>query len=858
MNPNPFLGVFLHALGGFAAGSFYIPYKKVRGWAWETYWLTGGFFSWIIAPWVVGFLTCPDLLGVLTSASTKTLLWTYLFGVMWGIGGLTFGLSMRYLGLSLGMALSLGFCAVFGTLVPPVFEGRIAGLVATTSGRIVVLGILVCLTGIAMCGRAGMRKERELSDAEKKASIAEFSFVKGAWVAVFAGIMSSCMAFAFAAGKPIAEAAIRSGAKPLFQNFPVMIVALLGGFTTNFIWCAALSIRNKSGHDYLRVKQAHPAEGAKTAAALPRPSLLSNYIFSALAGTTWYFQFFFYGMGTTKMGKYDFSSWTIHMAFIITFSSLWGIYFHEWKATGKPTRRLVVAGIVVLILSTIVVGVGNYLATRALPAAEQGEKRASVLREDIFINAPFAQCHASTVVETEVGLVAAWFGGTAEGNPDVGIWLSRWEGAAWSTPFEVARGGRVGAASEPCWNPVLFYPSGGPLLLFFKVGPSPSSWRGMMTRSTDGGRTWAEPLPLPDGILGPAKNHPVEFPDGTILCGSSTEDGGWRVHFETSRDEGRNWRKTPPINDGKAFGLIQPALLRTGADSVIALMRSTAGRIYSAGSADRGVTWASPEPSVFPNPNSGIDAVTLHDGRHVLVYNPVTEGRSPLAVALSEDGKSWQRVLTLEEEKGAEFSYPAVIQTKDGLVHITYTWKRQRIRHVVLDPSSLQAGSSGPAASAVLSEVCVMETNMGTLVFGFFEADAPKTVAQFKSLVRKGFYDGKDFYRVVRGHVIQAGGGDAPALPPEFNTRPHIVGALGLGRTGDEWSGDSEIYVCVAPRPHLDGRYTVFGQLVEGADVLERVAAVPVEERWEGSDKKMAMHKPLQPVVILSARIETR
>jgi L-rhamnose-H+ transport protein len=285
---------------------------------------------------------------------------------MWGIGGLTFGLSMRYLGLSLGMALSLGFCAVFGTLVPPVFEGRIAGLVATTSGRIVILGIIVCLAGIALCGRAGMRKEKELSDAEKKASIAEFSFVKGAWVAVFAGIMSSCMAFAFAAGKPIAEAAIRSGARPLFQNFPVLIVALLGGFTTNFIWCVTLSIKNRSGRDYLRTRVAQAGGAAASdpvAASASRPSLLVNYLFSALAGTTWYFQFFFYGMGTTKMGRYDFSSWTIHMAFIITFSSLWGIYFHEWRATGKPTRRLVVAGIVVLILSTIVVGAGNYVAT---------------------------------------------------------------------------------------------------------------------------------------------------------------------------------------------------------------------------------------------------------------------------------------------------------------------------------------------------------------------------------------------------------------------------------------------------------------------------------------------------------------
>ena len=397
MNANPFLGVFLHALGGFAAGSFYIPYKKVRGWAWEVYWLVGGTFSWIVAPWVVGLLTCPDLLGVLGSASGKTLLWTYLFGVLWGVGGLTFGLSMRYLGLSLGMALSLGFCAVFGTLVPPVFEGRIAALVSTTSGLVVILGIAVCLTGIAMCGRAGMRKERELADAEKKASIAEFDFVKGAWVAVFAGVMSSCMAFAFAAGKPIAEAAVAAGAKPLFQNFPVMIVALLGGFTTNavwcaalsfknrswrdyrrvrpaeaagaaagaptnFIWCAALSVRNRTGRDYLRARPAG-GEAPASAPALPRPSLLANYVFSALAGTTWYFQFFFYGMGTTQMGRYDFSSWTIHMAFIITFSSLWGIFFHEWKGTGRPTRRLVVAGIAVLILSTVVVGAGNYMAT---------------------------------------------------------------------------------------------------------------------------------------------------------------------------------------------------------------------------------------------------------------------------------------------------------------------------------------------------------------------------------------------------------------------------------------------------------------------------------------------------------------
>jgi predicted neuraminidase len=210
----------------------------------------------------------------------------------------------------------------------------------------------------------------------------------------------------------------------------------------------------------------------------------------------------------------------------------------------------------------------------------------------------------------------------------------------------------------------------------------------MMTLSTDDGRTWTEPRSLPEGIVGPVKNHPLEFPDGTILCGSSTERDGWRVHFELTCDKGRKWRRTPPINDGRAFGLIQPALLRTGAEGVVALMRSTAGRIYFARSENRGATWSKPEPLDLPNPNSGIDAVTLRDGRYVLVFNPVAEGRSPLSVALSEDGRNWRQVLTLEKEKDAEFSYPAVIQARDGLIHITYTWKRLRIRHIVLNPAS--------------------------------------------------------------------------------------------------------------------------------------------------------------------------
>jgi len=359
MSPNPFLGVFLHALGGFAAGSFYIPYKKVRGWAWETYWLVGGFFSWIIAPWVVGFLTCPGLVDVLRSAPGRAVLWSYIFGVLWGIGGLTFGLSMRYLGMSLGYAMSLGFCAVFGTLVPPIAAGRWQDLIQTASGRVTLLGIMVALAGIAVCGRAGVRKEREVSSEEKKAAISEFSFVKGVWVAVFAGIMSSCMAFAFAAGKPIAEHAVASGAPPVFQNFPVMIIALAGGFTTNFIWCLALNIRNKTWRDY---GGAVSAGGGGRYERLPGSVLAVNYLFSTLAGITWYFQFFFYGMGTTQMGKYDFSSWTIHMAFIIVFSNIWGLAFHEWRGSSRRTRRVILAGILVLVASSVVIGLGNALA----------------------------------------------------------------------------------------------------------------------------------------------------------------------------------------------------------------------------------------------------------------------------------------------------------------------------------------------------------------------------------------------------------------------------------------------------------------------------------------------------------------
>jgi L-rhamnose-H+ transport protein len=266
-------------------------------------------------------------------------------GMLWGIGGLTFGLSMRYLGMSLGMSIALGYCSFFGTVIPPLWDGSFGALLQTTSGITILSGLLVCLAGIAVCGWAGIRKEKEVSDEQKKESIKEFNFFKGLAVATFSGVMSSCMAFGLSAGKPIAQLAIDANVNPLYQNNAVLVVILLGGLTSNLIWCIYLNIKNKSGGDY-------------TNTASP---LASNYFFCFLAGTTWYLQFFFYGMGSSRMGKYDFSSWTLHMAFIIIFSNLWGLYFKEWKGSSQPTLRVMILGIIIVILSTVIVGYGNYL-----------------------------------------------------------------------------------------------------------------------------------------------------------------------------------------------------------------------------------------------------------------------------------------------------------------------------------------------------------------------------------------------------------------------------------------------------------------------------------------------------------------
>ena len=249
--------------------------------------------------------------------------------------------------------------------------------------------------------------------------------------------------------------------------------------------------------------------------------------------------------------------------------------------------------------------------------------------------------------------------------------------------------GAEGDQRFPCWNPVLFQPRDGPLMLFYKVGPSPSRWWGMLKTSDDAGKTWSAARRLPEGILGPIKNKPVQLEDGTILCGSSTEDAGWRVHMERTADLGKTWSRTDPLNDGRNLGSIQPGILNLGHGRLEILCRSKQGKIYQSRSDDAGKTWSAPAATDLPNPNSGIDAVTLKDGRSLLVYNHTTTGRSPLNVAVSADGKAWTPALVLEDEPG-EYSYPAVIQAADGKVHVTYTWRRQRIKHVVLDPAMIR------------------------------------------------------------------------------------------------------------------------------------------------------------------------
>jgi L-rhamnose-H+ transport protein len=358
MNPNPLLGVCFHWLGGLASGSFYVPYRRVRNWAWETYWLVGGFFSWIIAPWILALLLTHDLFGVLSQTSATTLFYTWLFGALWGIGGLTFGLTMRYLGMSLGMGVALGFCAAFGTLVPPIFKGQLATIAAGVPGRVTLAGVAVCLTGIAIAALAGLSKEREMPEEAKRSAIKEFAFTKGMLVAVFSGIMSSCFAYGLDAGAPISALSLAAGTGAMWTGLPKLVVVLAGGFTTNFVWCVGLNLRNRTGYQYLaRTLRAKAGSAAKG----PEIPVLSNLGYCMLAGTTWYLQFFFYTMGETQMGRFRFSSWTLHMASIIIFSTMWGWILHEWRGASRRTHALIAIGIAILILSTLTVGYGNYL-----------------------------------------------------------------------------------------------------------------------------------------------------------------------------------------------------------------------------------------------------------------------------------------------------------------------------------------------------------------------------------------------------------------------------------------------------------------------------------------------------------------
>jgi L-rhamnose-H+ transport protein len=353
-------GVFYHFLGGFASGSFYIPYKKVKGWAWESFWIVGGIFSWLIVPPLAAWLTIPGFADIIHHTDGSILFWTYVMGVLWGIGGLTYGLGVRYLGVSLGSTIILGLCATFGALVPPIYynfsphagKDTFTAMLHTHWGQMVLLGMLICITGIIICGKAGMMKEKDLSKNDvAAANNKDYRFGLGIFVAIVSGILSACFNFGIEAGKPMADTAnqLWVASHPnmgafLFGNNVTYVVLLWGGLTTNFIWCMVLNFRNKTFGDY---------RNAKT-------PLLKNYLFCALAGTTWFLQFFFYGMGASRLGNGS-SSWILHMAFIILVANIWGLALKEWKNVSKKAFTTVIIGIAVITLSVLVVGYGNSL-----------------------------------------------------------------------------------------------------------------------------------------------------------------------------------------------------------------------------------------------------------------------------------------------------------------------------------------------------------------------------------------------------------------------------------------------------------------------------------------------------------------
>lgn len=324
-------------------------------------------------------------------------------------------------------------------------------------------------------------------------------------------------------------------------------------------------------------------------------------------------------------------------------------------------------------------------------------KKGIIEEEFIFDQAPFPQSHAATIAETPTGLIAAWFGGTKERNPDVEIWVSRKVNNKWTEPVSVANGIQNDTLRYPTWNPVLYQVPNGDLLLFYKVGPKPSAWKGWMKASKDGGITWSEAKALPEGFIGPVKNKPVLIGKSKLISPSSTEDKGGRLHFEISDDFGKTWRMVGPINDGKTYNTIQPTILKYKNGRLQMLARSKSRAMTESWSNDSGETWSPLTLSSMPNNASGFDALTLQDGRQLLVYNHVlppgneSKGpRTPLNVAVSRDGKIWYASLILEDSPISQYSYPSVVQSKDGMIHIVYTWRRQKIKYVKIDPSKLQ------------------------------------------------------------------------------------------------------------------------------------------------------------------------
>ena len=357
--PNPLLGVLFHWIGGFASASFYVPYKSVRRWSWEVFWLTGGLVSWIVAPWLFASLQTRDLLVVLAATPIRTLGLCWMFGALWGFGGLTFGLTMRYLGISLGTAVALGLTAAFGTLIPPLVSGQLVStLIHSTGGQIVLFGVAVALGGIFVVGLAGHGKEREQADQAVVGQPKPVNFGRGIAVAVFSGVMSSCFAYGLAAGEPIRQLTLAHGTPVLSQGLPVLCVVLFGGFCTNALWCLFLLLRNRSAGQLIGRSSSMDLETG------PLP-LLRNYLLCSLGGAAWYFQFFFYTMGESQMGRFGFSSWTLHMASVIIFATLWGLALKEWKGASRHSRILLGVGIAVLVASTIIIGAGNALSAHS-------------------------------------------------------------------------------------------------------------------------------------------------------------------------------------------------------------------------------------------------------------------------------------------------------------------------------------------------------------------------------------------------------------------------------------------------------------------------------------------------------------